>query len=113
MMRASDLHVLPSLRENQPLVAAEAMATGIPTVATEVGGLSEMLEGGGGVLVPRADAGALADAIAGVCSKLDSYDREALARLASERYGPEAICRQWTRIYEALRAGRAGELAAA
>jgi len=112
LMRASDLHVLPSLRESQPLVAAEAMATGIPTVGTDVGGVPEMLEGGAGVVVPRADAAALADAIADVCSKLDSYDRQALARLARERYGRAAIGRQWTRIYEALREGRADELAA-
>jgi glycosyltransferase involved in cell wall biosynthesis len=109
-MREADLHLLPSLRENQPLVAAEAMATGIPTVGTDVGGVPEMLEGGAGVVVPRADSKALAGAIAEVCSSLDSFDPAALARLARERYGRDAVGRQWTEIYEALVSGRADQL---
>ncbi len=106
IMRESDLHVLPSLRESQPLVLAEAMATGIPTVATDVGGVGEMLEGGAGVTVPKADPEALATAILEVCAGLDSYRPEALAALATERWGIEAIGRQWTGIYQALVAGR-------
>lgn len=109
-MRESDLHLLPSLRENQPLVAAEAMATGIPTVGTDVGGVPEMLEGGAGVVVARADSKALAGAIAEVCSSLDSYQPAALAQLARERYGRDAVGRQWTKIYEALVSGRADQL---
>jgi glycosyltransferase involved in cell wall biosynthesis len=111
LMRESDLHVLPSLRENQPHVAAEAMATGIPTVGTEVGGVPEMLAGGAGVVVSKADPKALAGAICEVCSRLDSYDRESLAGLARKRYSYEAVRRQWSEIYEALASGRADKLA--
>jgi glycosyltransferase involved in cell wall biosynthesis len=102
MMREADLHVLPSLRESQPHVVAEALATGLPTVAADAGGTAEMLEGGGGVVVPPADSEAFAEALVDVCSRLDSFDRHELASCARDRYGPAASTRMWTAIYAEL-----------
>ena len=102
MMRDADLHLLPSLRESQPHVVAEALATGIPTVATDAGGTAEMLDAGGGAIVPPADSQAFAYALVDVCSRLDAFDRHELAALARERYGPEASERMWTSIYTGL-----------
>lgn len=105
MMRTCDLHILPSMRENLPLVVAEAMASGIPTVGTSVGGVPEMLSGGGGVVVPRGDPAALAAAILEVCGGLRSYDPERLAASARESYGLAAVDSRWTRVYESLLSG--------
>lgn len=55
--------VVPSLYEPFGMVAAEAMVAGAPLVASDVGGLPEVV-GDGGRLVPPADAAALADALA-------------------------------------------------
>src|SRR4051794_27352377 len=56
--------VMPSLEEAFGLPLAEAMASGLPTVATRVGGMPElMVEGQTGLLVQPDDAGALADAL--------------------------------------------------
>jgi glycosyltransferase involved in cell wall biosynthesis len=106
MMREADLHVLPSLRESQPHVVAEALATGLPSVAADAGGTAEMLQGGGGVVVPPADSEAFAEALVDVCSRLDSFDRHELASRARERYGPAASTRMWTEIYSGLVEGR-------
>ena len=102
MMRGADVHVLPSLRESQPHVVGEAIASGLPTVATNVGSTAEMLAAGGGTVVPPADAEALADALVEVCSDLDAFDPQVLANHARERYGPEASARMWTQIYTGL-----------
>jgi len=60
-----DLLVLPSLWwENSPLSMLEALAWGVPVVATRTGGVPELLPEAAGVLVPPGDAQALADALA-------------------------------------------------
>ena len=61
--RAADLLCLPSHNEGVPNVVLEAMACGIPVVATRVGGIPEVLPEEAGLLVPAHDRLALADAL--------------------------------------------------
>jgi len=64
LLRAADIFVLPSLIEGLGIAAIEAMASGIPVVATNVGGLSEVVKDGiSGILVPPKDSEALSGAI--------------------------------------------------
>jgi L-malate glycosyltransferase len=64
VVAALDVFVLASLEENFSLATTEAMAAGLPVVATTVGGLSEcVINGETGILVPPADSDALAAAI--------------------------------------------------
>ncbi|HXI82740.1 MAG TPA: glycosyltransferase [Verrucomicrobiae bacterium] len=63
-MNASDVLCLPSLNEGLPNVALEAMACGLPVVASNVGGLPEIVqEGVNGFLVAPSDSNALAEAL--------------------------------------------------
>ena len=63
-LQMSDLFVLPSFVEGVPVAAMEAMAVGVPVIATNVAGTSELVEDGKtGLLVRPSDAKALADAI--------------------------------------------------
>lgn len=81
---AIDLLVLPSLSEGLPNVVLEAMAHGRPVVGTSVGGVAEVVEDGvSGLLVPPADAGALARAI--VALLVDSVRLETMGKAARER----------------------------
>lgn len=100
LMREADLFVLPSLAENLPVVLIEAMASGLPSVATRVGGVPEMLDGGSGCLTEAGDAHALARAVRSALDK--TFDSQAMAARAREHYGYEAISRHWTEIYEDL-----------
>jgi L-malate glycosyltransferase len=105
LMRAADLFVLPSLAENLPVVLIEAQASGLPAVATRVGGVSELVDDAAGILVPPADPAALAAAIRAALAR--DFDPPALAARARDRYGYDAIAARWTAIYERL-ASRAG-----
>jgi len=65
LMRMHDILVLPSRREGLPLVLLEAMGSGLPVIATRVGGVCECVDDGvHGLLVPPEDPEALAKAIA-------------------------------------------------
>jgi glycosyltransferase involved in cell wall biosynthesis len=69
----AELAVVPSLYEGFSLPAVEAMACGVPLVATTGGGLPEVVgtDGRAGLLVPPGDAGALATAIGAVLDDPD------------------------------------------
>jgi sugar transferase (PEP-CTERM/EpsH1 system associated) len=83
ILRAFDCFVLPSLSEATSCTLQEAMATGLPIVATDVGGNADLLERGNcGILVPSGDAGALASAMLSY-SKLEETPSQALTALAS------------------------------
>jgi glycosyltransferase involved in cell wall biosynthesis len=71
-MRGADLLVLPSLSEGTPHVLVEARASGLPVIATAVGGIpTAVTDGVDGILVPPKDAQALADAMARVMTDGD------------------------------------------
>jgi L-malate glycosyltransferase len=84
ILAASDVFVLPSLCEAASITLLEAMASGVPIVATDVGGTPEILRRDvDGVLTPRSDASAMAAAVARF---LESPDEAAeMARRAAAR----------------------------
>lgn len=66
LLDASDVAVLPSWHENMSNALLEAMAAGTPVIATWVGGNTEVVSKGGGILCPPHDPPALASAIYGL-----------------------------------------------
>jgi glycosyltransferase involved in cell wall biosynthesis len=84
LLACCDLSVLPSQAEGLPNALLEAMAAGLPVVATQVGGIPEVIETGvTGLLVPSGDPDALAHAILLVLQ--DSALATRLARAGQER----------------------------
>ena len=64
ILAISDMLVLPSLSEGLPFVVPEAMASGLPVIATRVGGIPEaVIEGETGFLVEPASASGLEQAL--------------------------------------------------
>jgi glycosyltransferase involved in cell wall biosynthesis len=63
ILEAADVAVLPSYSEGMPNAVLEAMAYGIPVVASDVGGVRSLLGSGAGIMVAPGDDEALADAL--------------------------------------------------
>ena len=95
--------VVPSTYEGMPLVVLEAMAAGIPVVASRVSGIPEVVvDGETGWLVPAEDPAALAGALAEVLAdRAEARRRGEAGRLrVAERYRPEAVAGLWREIVE-------------
>jgi glycosyltransferase involved in cell wall biosynthesis len=114
-LSAMDLFVISSRREGLPMSVLEAMAAGLPVVATRVGGIPEAaLEGETGLLCPAADASALSRAILDAVSdpgRLAVWGDNARSRVA-EAFSLEKMCRRTAGLYReafgetAAKAGR-------
>jgi L-malate glycosyltransferase len=107
LLKAADVLLLPSETESFGLVALEAMASGVPVVASDVGGLPEVVvHGVTGFLAPVGDI----DTMAGYCLQLledgaATRRYAAAARTQASRFDYAAIIPQYERIYEQALAG--------
>jgi sugar transferase (PEP-CTERM/EpsH1 system associated) len=111
IMRSFDLFVLPSLAEGISNTILEAMATGLPVVATAVGGNRELVrEGETGTLVPRDDPESMALALRAYASSAELCRRHGSeARRAIENeFGMDAMVDGYMKIYDTWLAKNAG-----
>ena len=96
-----DIFVLPTRRDPFPLVVLEAMAAGLPVVASRVDGLVEQVDAATGVLVAPEDAAGLCQAILALID--EPRRREAMARAAEARvrstFTPERHADELERAY--------------
>ena len=104
------MHVLlmPSEMESFGLASLEAMACGVPPVATKVGGLPELVTHGvNGFLEPVGDIAAQAGRVVELLTNQELYEKMATAarRTAVERFDSSKIIPQYEQYYEELIAG--------
>lgn len=105
-LAAFDVFVLSSRSEGTPMVLLEAMLAGVPIVATEVGGVPDVVGNGAGEIVPAEDPAALASAIRHVLhdpAHASARSQAAQERLALE-FAPERWLAEHERIYRSVRA---------
>jgi glycosyltransferase involved in cell wall biosynthesis len=105
----ADLYVQPSRREGFGVALVEAMATGLPVVATRSGGPEGIVTAADGVLAAPDDAPALAAAMGEALDRLDGFDAPGIASRVRERYSRAAVGNQLLGLYRELAApGSAG-----
>ena len=107
-----DLFVLPSSWEGLPIALLEALACGVPTVATAVGGTPEVVVPETGLLVPPADPNALSDAIVALLRQ--PQQRAEMAAKARKRHADhfsvERMVTETAAVYNHILASRANQL---
>jgi len=99
-----DVFVLPSVSEGCPTILMEALAVGVPSVATRVGAVETLIEDRvSGVLIPWGDSAAVRDALRYVRENPVSAQNMGLAaRLKMREFSRERERRQWERVYNEL-----------
>jgi glycosyltransferase involved in cell wall biosynthesis len=104
IMGCFDIFVLPSLNEGMGRVLVEAMAAGLPIVASRVGGIPDLIKDGqNGLLVPPKDASALENAISTLFEDKEKRKRmgEAGTKMCRQ-YSAEAMVAQIDNLYKKL-----------
>jgi len=103
-MQRADALVLFSRKENFPCVIAEAWATGIPVISTDVGGISEHLTEncGRGILIPNEDESALRSALLKLGTEVEIAPDD-IRKYAVDHFSIEAVANAYDKVYrEAL-----------
>ncbi|MGB5813068.1 MAG: glycosyltransferase [Polyangiales bacterium] len=101
---ALDVCTLSSDREGLPLSLLEAMSFGVPVVATEVGGIPELLDDDAGIVVPPGDPNTLVEALSSLASNpgvARSLGSRGAARIR-ETYSIERTADRYVELYGAL-----------
>ncbi len=102
---AADVFALPSLYDPLPNAALEALASGLPVLASRSSGVAELIEdGASGHLVEAGDVPAMADALGRLTVPGVAAAMRPRARAAVEHLTPEAMARQLADLYRSLTA---------
>ena len=104
LFRSADIFVYPSYHEGMPMAAIEAMACGLPIIATQVGGLPDLVcPGLNGLLVPAGQPDQLADAIHQllVNPQMRFSMQAGSFRMAQENFDIEKLVSGLLKIYQA------------
>lgn len=104
VLRKCAVLAVPSLAENLPLVVLEALSSGVPVVASDVGGIGEIVQDRvNGLLVPASDESALADALV-ILWRDDAllHDMSQAALASVEGFGPFPAAQKIVAVYERI-----------
>jgi glycosyltransferase involved in cell wall biosynthesis len=103
LLAGADLFLLPSDRESFGLSALEALASGVPVIGTDAGGLPEVVRNGEtGFLAPVGDVDAMSEAAIELLLDDAKWQRMSLAAAADarKRFSEAEIVRQYEQFYE-------------
>ena len=94
--------VLPSDYETFGVVYAEAIASGIPAIATKCGGPEDIINNSNGLLIPKNDEDALFEAMLFMYLNSSSYNPEFISEDICKRFGEESVGRRIVDVYSEI-----------
>lgn len=101
-MRLAHCLILNSNIENSPCVISEALCCGLPVIATNVGGVPEMLQSTNGILIPSNSITALVMAMEKMKAEYPKYELEEISAKASLKYNYDSISQMFNYLYCSL-----------
>ncbi|MBU8892752.1 MAG: glycosyltransferase [Bacteroidales bacterium] len=101
-MAQSAFLVLFSNYENLPCVIVEALASGLPVLSTDVGGIHEHLDLEKGILIKKGDENALLEKMNYLLDHHNDYDKKALRNYAVSNFSYEKIGQEYSNIYRTV-----------
>jgi glycosyltransferase involved in cell wall biosynthesis len=99
-MQQAHVFVLNSDMENSPCVIGEALCCGLPVIATQVGGISELVSSKDGLLVPPRDITSLAAAFTKMFYGCNDFQSSEIAVAAQSRFSYESVGLQLHQLYQ-------------
>ena len=108
-LRQARFLVIFSNYENMPVVINEAFSSGIPVIATRVGGIPEHVDSPKGMLVNAGDEKGLVTSLTLMLDQSDSYDHYLIREYAESNFSADAVAAQFGAIYDTIMAKRKSE----
>jgi glycosyltransferase involved in cell wall biosynthesis len=101
-LRNSSTLVMFSYYENMPCVILEALCSGVPVIATHVGGIPEVVCNETGILIDPGDEDALTNAMTEMTREYQRYDKNKISAKAAAQYSYTTIGEQIVSIYDSV-----------
>jgi glycosyltransferase involved in cell wall biosynthesis len=98
--KQSDAFVLSSKGETFGVVFIEAMASGLPVIATRCGGPEHFITKEQGLLIEKDNLDQLSEAMTNMYNNINNYDSKKISQMTVEHFSPESVAEQITEVYK-------------
>jgi len=99
LLSSSSIFLMPSRYENFSVALIEALACGLPVIASDCGGARDCINAQNGLIVPVGDVTALTQAIEQMAEHINEYDNTAIATECRNRFSPQVIAQQLSDVF--------------
>lgn len=100
LLTQSNFFMMPSRNENFSVAILEALACGLPIIASDCGGVRDCINSSNGIIFPVDNVEELKNAILQIYENKLFFDNKSIAEQCKNQFGPKVIARQLTDVFE-------------